>query len=110
MFPIREVTGAQLVFSTSVEGFIPPYEQLPQEFKSYGSKNVCWEIRLFTDWFYRGVKYLVLVPREGVDKEKALRHVRYVMGSWEPKHEHKTAGVAFLLREWFSSGTWESAS
>jgi hypothetical protein len=37
-----------------------------------------------------------------VDTNKALAHIQCIMMSFEPKHEHKTAGVAFLLDEWFS--------
>ena len=47
-------------------------------------------------------------PKEGVDTKKALRHVKAVLGSWEPKHEHKEAGVAFLLNEWFDDVTYET--
>lgn len=46
-------------------------------------------------------------PEAGVDRYKALRHIHYILGSWEPKHEHKEAGAAFLFNEWFEDAKWE---
>ena len=58
-------------------------------------------MRLAKDWFFRGAKLGKLTPKNGIDAQAAIRHVRYCMGSWEPKHEHKEAGCAYLLSLWF---------
>ena len=103
-FPIRDVSDVDLAFPASVKGFLPPYEDLPKDAKGFrpAGEYAAWG-RFVSDWFYRGLGSLELKPREGVDEAKALRHIKYVMGSWEPKHEHKMAGVVWLLHEWFES-------
>ena len=50
-----------------------------------------------SEWFFYGLKDAQFVPNEGIDKGEALRHLGYIMGSWEPQHEHKEAGCAYLL-------------
>jgi hypothetical protein len=30
-------------------------------------------------------------------------HLKAIMGSFQPKHEHKTAGVAYLMSLWFEA-------
>jgi|SRR5579864_1352258 len=104
MFPIAEVGGIDLAFPTHVERMMPPMGDIPDEFKHYPLTK--WN-QLFNDWFFTGVKNLQLKPKEGIDKNKALRHIRMVMGSFEPQHEHKEAAVAFLLSEWFEDATWD---
>lgn len=104
MFPIKDVDQVGLAFPTSTRDYMPAYADIPAEFKSWNDTR--WEVRLFNDMFYSGLKSLDLKPKPGVDKDRALRHIRYVMGSWEPQHEHKTAGVAYLFNQWFDGATW----
>ena len=106
MFPISDVDPVTMAFgAVDTSKLMPPYADIPQEFKHGSGK---WN-RLMSDWFYCGVKNMVLTPREGVDQVKALRHIKSILASFEPKHEHKEAGVAYLLDQWFSDGTWERA-
>jgi hypothetical protein len=42
-----------------------------------------------------------------VDTTKALRAVAACIGDWGPSHEHKEAGVAYLLSEWFEDVTYQ---
>lgn len=95
----KEIDRVNGAFPTSVEGFLPPYGSVPDEFKhGHGNK---WA-ELVSRWFFRGLpKGTEFIPVEGIDKDKALRHVKYCLGSWEPKHEHKEAGVAYLMSLWF---------
>lgn len=99
MFPIHEVTAAEAAFPAHVLEYMPKWKDIPDEFK-HGSTI---ENDLVTQWFFRGVKHFTLTPREGVDGNKALDHIQMILGSFEPKHEHKEAACAFLFREWFSS-------
>ena len=39
--------------------------------------------------------------KQGISLSLALRHLGACLSSWEPKHEHKTAGVAYLMSLWF---------
>ena len=102
-FPIHEVSQIELAFPASVLQFMPKWEDIPDEFKDRNTK----ECRLASDWFFCGLSELNGSPREGVDAEKALKHIQMVLGSFEPKHEHKEAAVAFLLREWFEIEGWK---
>ena len=77
---------------------LPPMKEIPEEFHRGRTK---WN-DLFGRWFYSGLPGTTeFYPKEGVDPQKAIRAVQAIMCSFEPKHEHKEAGVAFLLSEWF---------
>jgi hypothetical protein len=87
---------------------MPAYSEIAKEY----DRNNKWGNHLFNDWFFCGIKSVDgLVPREGIDKTKALRQIRAVMGSYEPKHEHKEAACAFLFDKWFDGkkSKWERA-
>lgn len=97
MNPIS-VSNLDMAFPASVTRLMPP-----DTFERYRSGNwpKQWE-PFVSQWFFRGADPKVLVPKEGVDKTSALRHIQCIMGSFEPKHEHKIAAVALLLDEWFT--------
>jgi len=98
VFPINDkLTKLDLAFPANVSHMMPPREVLRGDFPNKREYE-----RVFSDWFFNGLKSLEVTPREGVDKGKALAHIKCVMGSFEPAHEDKTAAVAFLLNEWFS--------
>ena len=48
----------------------------------------------------------VYAIRKISDTNKAIRHLKAILVSYDPKHEHKEAGVAFLLSEWFEDVTY----
>jgi hypothetical protein len=106
VFPVcKTLTALDVAFGGAAHGMrelLPPYESIPKEFRNNRTE---WN-RLFSDWFYRGLSSLELEPKEGIDKHAALAHIRAVMSSFEPKHEHKEAGVAFLLSQWFTNPKW----
>jgi hypothetical protein len=109
MFKVMDVREAEIVFGAGkIDEMLPKYEEIPEEFKGFNSTNK-W-VRLVTDMFFKGLKSIEMTPKEGVDKEKAFKHIRAVMVSWRPKHEHKTAGCAFLFSEWFEDVQWEAGS
>jgi hypothetical protein len=81
----------------SMEGILPPYKDIPEEFKQSHGK---W-IDFVDDWFFKGIELKEVVMKEGIDKKKAFRHLQSIMHSWSPGHEHKTAGVAYLASLWF---------
>lgn len=100
-----EVDAVTMAFPAGVRHLMPAQSEIPDEFH-HGNN---WGNRLFADWFYSGIKSLDgLVPRDGIDKTKALRHIKTVMGSFEPKHEHKESAVAYLFDKWFEpTSKWE---
>lgn len=100
-FKPKEIDGVNAAFPTSVDGFLPKYSEVPDEFKTHHGNQ--W-VDLANRWFFSGLpKGTVFNPKAGIDTTKALRHIKYCLGSWEPKHEHKSAGVAYLLSLWFES-------
>lgn len=84
---------------------MPAMKDIPEEFQQ--RKNI-WQ-NLVADWFFCGLKSLEMTPKDGVDKAKAIRHVKAIMGSFEPQHEHKEAACAYLLAEWFTDPKWTVA-
>lgn len=96
----RATTDAEMAFGPrKIKDYLPDYQDVPAEFKRFsGNKHVDIVSRWFFEGLPRGTEF---IPREGIDTQTALAHIRTCMSSWEPKHEHKTAGVAFLLSEWF---------
>src|SRR5579871_382448 len=105
MLEIKDVDGVTAVFGAQRLGdLIPKWEAIPKEFKDGNTK---WN-KLFHVWFFEGLeKGAEFKPKAGVDKTKALRHVRAVMGSFEPRHEHKEAAVAYMMSEWFEDVVYE---
>jgi hypothetical protein len=95
----KEVTDLDISFGGKMDLLLPEYKSIPEEFRRERHPFS----RIVDNWFFSGLpKGTEFIPVEGVDGTKAKRHIRAIMVSFEPKHEHKTAGVAFLLSKWFS--------
>lgn len=92
-----EVTPGEVMFGAAEEKY-PMMAEIPDEFKRHG--GTIWN-NVFSQWFYKGIKVDVFVPKKGIDKEKALMYIGALMRSWAPKHEHKEAAVAYLMSLWF---------
>ena len=101
----RKLDGADVVFGCNVLDYMPKMEEIPSEFCQYPGTR--WN-QLVSDWFFNGVHDLKLVPKPNVDRADALKVVRSIIGSFEPKHEHKEAAAAYLLSLWFESAEWKS--
>ena len=102
MEPI-EVADLDIAFPANISHLMPSYDEIPKEYKGGHTK---WN-QLFNDWFFFGVQKLNLVPQDGIDKQKALRHIRAILGSFEPSHEHKEAACAYLFSQWFQDAKWK---
>jgi hypothetical protein len=74
-----------------------PYEDIPKEFTNQNNKFVI----IVNKWFFDGLRDADTTPKDGIDVKNALNHLRAIMASFEPKHEHKVACIAYLLSEWF---------
>lgn len=128
MIDIPDVSDVDIVFSTKALSILPPYDKIPAAFKpvSYCSMDgvrsyYCRDkdgnkvepatkwLNVVSDWFFKGLKDAKWTPKEGVDTAKALRAVKACIGDWSPSHEHKEAGCAFLLSEWFEDVTYTAA-
>lgn len=54
---------------------------------------------LAQNWFYRGLKVMPPV-KAGLDRDDVQKNLAAALRSFEPKHEHKMAGVAYLMSLW----------
>ncbi len=97
----QKVSKVDIAFGAHpLEKFLPKMEEIPEEFKGYHSP---WS-KTVAAWFFNGLtkeQAGSLTPKEGIDKGEALGHIQAILGSFEPKHEHKEAGCAYLMSLWF---------
>ena len=105
MLAIPELSAVDVAFGNIKH--MPRYETLPEDFKRHSGNDYT---KAISSWFFSGAKGtpdgliiegMRFTAKPGVDKAKALAAIRAVLGSFEPKHEHKEAGCAFMLSEWF---------
>lgn len=105
MLAIPEIDNVDVVFGNIKH--MPRYDKIPDEFKRHNGNAY---VTAVSKWFFKGAKAgpqglvvdgIKFTPKEGVDQTKALAAIKAVLGSWEPKHEHKEAACAFMLSEWF---------
>jgi len=106
MRPIPEVTDADIAFPARGEELTPLWDEIPKEFKLRFPSGTA-ENEFFNAAFFGPCRNQKYTPREGVDQTKALRVLKCVMSTRATKHEHKEAGFAFLVREWFENVEWD---
>lgn len=107
MIPVPDVSRLDAVFGGGAMQILPPWTEIPEEFRQgWDSDRNQW-CRLARDWFFFGLKNDSWTPREGVDPKKALLAVACCLSSFEPSHEHKIAGVGYLLSQWFVDATYD---
>ncbi len=103
----QEVSGLDVVFGGDIEKLLPPRGDIPQEFYA-GRTDWC---KFVSRWFFKGLPDgTAFRCKEGVDGNTALRHLRAIMCSFEPKHEHKTGGVAWMMSLWFEDVVHDNKS
>lgn len=92
------VDDVTMTFPSGIIGkYLPPENQIPKEFWSHYNE---WN-DLASTKFYRGGE---LPPgKDGIDRGVAFRHIQICLGSFNLSHEHKIAGVAYLMSFWFKS-------
>ena len=97
---IIEVDDLTLAFPSRIVGtLLPLWDDISDKYKD--ERHPLQEIA--SRWFFEGAHEYVFTPREGVDANKALRMIAACMGSYEPKHQHKMAGIAYMLDEFFEN-------
>lgn len=95
-----DIDPVTFAFPANVKKLMPAYDKLPSEYKRRYDEPK--SIKLVNRWFFKGLpENLKIVFNPGIDGEKALRHLTAIMHSFQPKHEHKVAAVAWLIDQWF---------
>ena len=90
-YKFPEVTKADLAFPT----FNTPKELVSEAEKRNPQKGM----KKFSELFFSGGELIVKKDVKGTWKENALMYARALMGSWEPKHEHKELVVGMIFEE-----------
>lgn len=93
----REVKDVDIAFPAIGEDLLPTWNYIPEEFRSQ-EHPLC---KLVGTWFFEGLTAPEIVTKPGIDCEKAMRHLSVCLRSYKPKHEHKIAGIAYLISLWF---------
>lgn len=103
MKPIENITIADIAFGPkNLAEFLPAMKDIPEEFFKDSNPWNKW----ISKWFYNGLEnYAVAV--DGVNFKDAHKHIKVILASFEPKHEHKIAGCAYLASQWFVPETVE---
>ena len=102
----QKIDDLTIIFPAIVIGtLLPEYEDIPDEFKN---RHHPWA-KVQEKWFFKGVKEVVWTPKEGIDTDTAIRHLKACQGSFQPKDEHKQAGVAYLMSLWFERVEYDGA-
>lgn len=87
---------------------LPAWNDIPEDFKSFmGTGEAKKWVQAVANIFYSGVRVTEVKMKNGIDRTVVMRHLMSVLHSWEPKHEHKTAGVAYLMSLWFEDFKYE---
>lgn len=100
MIPVPDMNVLDCAFGNIKH--LPKWETIPDKYKNLNGLT-CWN-KFVSDWFFGGLKKEdidALKPKEGIDKTKALSAIKSILCSFEPKQEHKEAGTAYLMSEWF---------
>lgn len=95
----QTVNDVECAFPARVIGsLLPKWDEIPKEFKKMNGNTKYHKIA--SRWFFDGLAGCDLRFKNGIDAETAIRHLSSCMSSFEPKHEHKMAGVAWLMSLW----------
>ena len=107
----KVATNLDIVFGPRIiDEYLPVWEEIPEDFKAYNGRGEAkkW-VNIIDDWFFNGIKNIIVESKQHVDKKVALQHLKTIMGSFDSQHEHKTAGCAYLLSLWFDVFEYEKA-
>lgn len=92
-----------------ISTLLPDMKDIPEEFKARNGVGEAkkW-VKAVDDIFFSGVKGIKAVPKNKIDTRIAMGHMQAILHSFQPRHEHKTAGVAYLMSLWFEEFKYET--
>jgi hypothetical protein len=95
-------TDIDLAFPAVVRDHMPPWDQIPDEFKE--DRHLAAQTASM--WFFNELVQTEPKPtfstRPGIDDKQAIIHVHVLLSSFEPSHEHKIAAAAMLIDLYFT--------
>jgi hypothetical protein len=109
--PNTDVAGIgalDIAFGVNALKYMPTWEEIPEDFQREYGEAKKW-VNIVDDWFFNGIKITSCVMKEGIDRNTAMRQIQIIIGSFEPRHEHKTSAVAYLMSLWFGKFEYERA-
>jgi len=93
-----EVTNLDIAFGGKAMKILPAYSAIPGDFKRESNK---WN-SFISRWFFNGLsKNDWPKPKPEVSGKLAMLNIQACLADFEPKHEHKIAGAAYLASQWF---------
>ena len=98
-----KVSRAESVFGGGgrLHELMPTQEEIPAVFKKHWGTGTKWN-EIQARWFFEGLpENTRFIMKDGIDKYEAIDHLKAIQSSFEPKHEHKEAAVAWLMSLWF---------
>lgn len=99
-----EVDQATFAFPAKVIGeLLPETHEIPEEFDDMSPTLGRPWVNLAHGIFFGSFKEMWYSEKPGIDLVAAQRHLSAVLRSFQPKHEHKIAGVAYLMSLWFTA-------
>jgi len=102
-FEPKEVSDVMLAFPANVcKEHLPAMGQIPEVFKDNLGHPTVTLVENLAYGKFRGAQ-VSFKPREGLEGEPVWRHILACLRSFEPKHEHKISGVAYLVDEWIDA-------
>jgi hypothetical protein len=98
MLEVPTVTDAEVAFGTTA--CLPKWDDVPEDFRDFTYNEHC---KAVSTLFYSGgrITDMGYTLKQGLDENDVMRAIRACLCSWEPKHEHKIAGVGYMLSQWF---------
>jgi len=114
MISPKEVDKVLAAFPADVIGdYLPKWEDIPEDFrKGWNRQGSPCDLAsaLFSGSYMSGkigepVIELVgrtpgFIVKEGIDAKLVWPHLQVCLRSYQPKHEHKIAGVGYLISQW----------
>lgn len=94
----HEVTDLELAYGACLGDLLPPLEIIPASYPNQ-QEWLLFQHKLFTGTLPGGC---IVDTADGIDPVKAGRHIMAIQRSFEPKHVHKMAAVAWLASRWFT--------
>jgi hypothetical protein len=94
------VDDVTIAFPAHVRELMPSREDCDAALDAMPDKGRKWR-ELQQRWFFQGLQGAKFKAADGINTDEALRHLSVLQGSFEPKHEHKEAAVAYLMSRWF---------